>query len=104
MKQIVLTECTKTAIFQLLWPLDTLKLVQRELIQYCIIQCIYFKAEAITLAIIWLEIVKKRYTELCDNVYRSSLLYKADSVNIIFQGLVPVNFLIKEFLHFDILS
>ena len=37
------------------------------------------------LAIIWLEIVKKRYIELCNNIYRSSLLYKADSVNIIKQ-------------------
>ena len=67
----------------------------------------FFKQKSITLAIIWLEIAKKRYNELCDNIYRGSLLYKADSVNIISNtcwGLVPFNFLINEFLNFDILS
>ena len=39
------------------------------------------------LAIIRLEIVKKRYNELCDSIYQSSLLYKVDSVNIIFQQM-----------------
>ena len=34
------------------------------------------------LAMIWLEIVEKGYNELCDNIYRSSLPYKADSLNI----------------------
>ena len=61
LKQIITSECTKTAIFQLLWPLDTSKLVEREFIQYSIIKWIYFEAEAITLAIIWLEIEKKHY-------------------------------------------
>ena len=32
LKEIITTECTKTAIFQLLWPLDVSKLVERELI------------------------------------------------------------------------
>ena len=36
----------------------------------------------------WLEIEKKRRNELCDNIYRSSLPYKADSVNIIFQHML----------------
>ena len=68
LKQIITTECTKTAIFQLLWPLDISKLVERERERereraYTII---YYKmdsflSKAITLAIIWLEIVKKRY-------------------------------------------
>ena len=40
------------------------------------------------LAMIWLEIVEKRYNELCDNIYRSSLPYKADSLNIIFQHML----------------
>ena len=30
LKQIISTECTKTVIFQLLWPLDNSKLVERE--------------------------------------------------------------------------
>ena len=83
LQQIITTECTKLAIFQLLWPLGISKLVERELIQCSIIEWIYFYAEAITLAMIWLEIAKKRYNELCDNIYRSSLPYKADSVNAI---------------------
>ena len=36
----------------------------------------------------WLEIIKKRYNELCDDIYRRSLPYKADSVNIIFQHML----------------
>ena len=31
-KQIITTECAKTAIFQLIWPLDISKLVERELV------------------------------------------------------------------------
>ena len=41
--------------------------------------------EAITLAIIWLEIVTKSYDELCHKISRSSLPLKIDSVGIIFQ-------------------
>ena len=37
------------------------------------------------LAMIWLEIVTKRYDELCHKIYRSSLPLKTDSVDIIFQ-------------------
>ena len=33
LKQIITTECTETTIFQLLWPLDISKLLERELIQ-----------------------------------------------------------------------
>ena len=40
------------------------------------------------LAIIWVEMEKKHYNELCDNIYRSSLPYKADSVNIIFRYIL----------------
>ena len=29
MKQIIATECTRTAIFQFLWPLDISKLIER---------------------------------------------------------------------------
>ena len=44
-----------------------------------------FLAESIALAIIWLEIVMKRYDELCHKISRSSLPLKTDSVDIIFQ-------------------
>ena len=44
-----------------------------------------FLAEAITLAIIWLEIVTKRYDKLCHKISRISLPSKMDSVDIIFQ-------------------
>ena len=37
------------------------------------------------LAIIWLEIVTKRYDEICHKITRSSLSLKTDSVDIIFQ-------------------
>ena len=37
------------------------------------------------LAMIWLEIVTKRYDELCHKISRSSLPLKTDSVGIIFQ-------------------
>ena len=40
------------------------------------------------LAIIWPEIVKKRYNKLCDNIYRSSLPYKTESLTIIFQHML----------------
>ena len=53
----------------------------------CHTMCL-FLTEAITLAIIWLEIVKKHYNEFCDNIYQSSLGNKADSVNIIFQHML----------------
>ena len=33
LKQIISIECTKTVIFQLLWPIDISKLAKRELIQ-----------------------------------------------------------------------
>ena len=36
------------------------------------------------LGIIWPEIVKKRYNKLRNNIYRSSLPYKMDSVTVIF--------------------
>ena len=49
---------------------------------------IYFEAEAIMLAIIWPEIVKKRYSKLCDIIYQNSLPYKTDSVTIIFQHML----------------
>ena len=57
--------------------------------------------------IIWLEIVKKLYNELCDNIYRSALPYKTNSLNITFQHMLRhgfLYFLIKQFLSFDILS
>ena len=55
----------RTAIFQLLlWPQDISELAERERAYTIIIQCIYFYAESITLAIIWPEIVKKRYNQL----------------------------------------
>ena len=85
LKEIITIECTKTVIFQLLRPLDISKLAKRELIQWSIIKWIYFQAEAITLAIIWLEIVTKRYDELRHKISRSSLPLKTDSVDIIFQ-------------------
>ena len=37
------------------------------------------------LAIVWLEILTKRFDELCHKISRSSLLLKTDSVEIIFQ-------------------
>ena len=37
------------------------------------------------LVIIWLEIVTKRFDELCDKTSRSSLPLKTDSADIIFQ-------------------
>ena len=40
------------------------------------------------LAIIWLEIVTKRYDELCHKISRSSLPSKKDSLDIIFQHRV----------------
>ena len=55
------------------------------------------------LAIIWPEIVKKRYNNLCDNIYRSSLLYKMDSVTIIFQHMLKqcsLYFLNKKIVEF----
>ena len=60
LKQLITTDCMKTAMFQLLLSLDISKLAQRQLTQQFIIECIYFLAEAIMLAIIWPEIVKKR--------------------------------------------
>ena len=36
----------------------------------------------------WLEIVKKRFYELRDNIYESSLPYKTNSVNIILQNML----------------
>ena len=59
------------------------------------------------LAIIWPEIVKKCYNKLCDNIYRSSLPYKTDSVTIIFQHMLKqcsLYFLNKKLLNFDISS
>ena len=47
--------------------------------------------------IIWLEIVKKSYNELCDNIYQSSLQNKADPVNIIFQHMLRLG----SFLFFN---
>ena len=58
------------------------------------------------LAIIWSEIVKKRYNKLCDDIYRSSLPYKTDSVTIIFQHTLRQSSLCllnKKLLNFDIL-
>ena len=40
---------------------------------YTVIKWIYLKAEAITSAIVWFEIVTKRYDELCQKISRSSL-------------------------------
>ena len=37
------------------------------------------------LAIIWLEIVTKRYDDLCHRISRSSLPLKTHSVDVIFQ-------------------
>ena len=45
LKQIITINCMKTVIFQVLKPLDISKLIER--------------------AIIWLEIITKRYDELC---------------------------------------
>ena len=45
-------------------------------------------AEAITLAIIWPEIVTKGYDELCDKISRSSLPLKTDSVDITLQHML----------------
>ena len=47
-----------------------------------------FLAEAITLAIIRLEIVMNRYDGLCDKISRSSLPLETDSMNIIFQHML----------------
>ena len=47
-----------------------------------------FKQKAITLAKIWLEIVKKCYQKLCDNISRSSLLKTTDAMEIIFQHML----------------
>ena len=47
-------------------------------------------------AIIWLEIVRKRDDELCHKISRSSLPLKTDSVDIVFQhrlGLGSLYFL-----------
>ena len=55
------------------------------------------------LAIIWREIVRKRYNKLCDNIYRSSLPYKTDSVTIIFQHMLrqsSLYFLNKKIVEF----
>ena len=55
------------------------------------------------LAIIWPEIVKKRYNKLCDNIYRSSLPYKTDSLTIIFQHMLrqsSLYFLNKNIVEF----
>ena len=57
---------------------------ERELVNYHNLS--YNKA--IMLAIIWPEIVKKRYHELCHNIYRGSLLYRSDSVNVMFQHML----------------
>ena len=82
---------------------------ERELLKYSVTEWIYFYAEAFTLAMIWLEIEKKRYNEVCENIYRTSLPYKSDSVNTIFHhmlrlGVLLFFFLKKEFLNIDILS
>ena len=42
LKQTISTDCRKTAIFQLLLPLDISKLVGRQLTQYFITEWIYF--------------------------------------------------------------
>ena len=58
------------------------------------------------LAIIWLEIVTKRYDELCHKISRRSLPLKTDSVDIIFQHrlrLGSLYFLNKKVCNFDIL-
>ena len=58
------------------------------------------------LGIIWPEILKKRQNKLCDNIYRSSLPYKMDSVTIIFHhmlrqsSLYYLNNKIVEFRYF----
>ena len=58
------------------------------------------------LAIIWPEIVKKRYNKLCDNIYRSSLPYKTDSVTYIPTHAEAEIFYFcnKKLLNFDISS
>ena len=66
-----------------------------------------FLAVAIALEIIWLEIVAKRYDELCHKISRSSLPLETDSVDIIFQHrlrLCSLYFLNKKVCNFDILS
>ena len=42
----------------------------------------------VKLAIIWLEIVTKRYDELCHKISRSSSPLETDSVDIIFQHML----------------
>ena len=59
-----------------------------------------------TLAIIWLEIVRKRSGELFHKISRSSLPLKTDAVNIIFQHrlrLGSLYFFIKKVCKFDTL-
>ena len=59
------------------------------------------------LAIIWLEIVTKRYDELCHKNSRSSLPLKTDSVDIIFHHrlrLGSLYFFNKKVCNLDILS
>ena len=59
------------------------------------------------LVIIWLEIVTKRYDELCHKISRSSLPLKTDSMDIMFQHrlrLGSLYFFDKKFCNFDILS
>ena len=59
------------------------------------------------LAIIWFEIIMKRYDDLCHKISRSSLPLKTDSVDIIFQHRMRLGFLYflnKKVCNFDILS
>ena len=59
------------------------------------------------LAIIWLEIVTKRHDALCHKISRSSLPFKTDSVEIIFQHrlrLGSLYFFNKKVCNSDILS
>ena len=56
---------------------------------------------------IWIEIVKKRYDEVCDNIYRSSIAIQSGFS----EYFIPIHdevwfflvFLIKGSLNFDIL-
>ena len=84
LKQNITIECTKTAIFQLLWPVDFSKRA------YTIVchKMDLLLSRSNTSAILWLGSVKKRYNVDCDKVYPSSLPYEADPVNIIFQHML----------------
>ena len=53
-----------------------------------IIKWIYFLAEAMTLAHLWLEIVTKGYDEFCNKISRSSLPLQTDSVDMLLQHML----------------